>query len=77
MRVAPRGGYQLRDDDPFSYNTLSLHDHESQGMGEAFPELQETFSKVTEEYLEEVAHGLWDWQNESALRWAIEKQACK
>lgn len=42
-------------------------------MGEAFPELQETFAKVTEEYLEEVAYGLWDWQNESALKWAIEK----
>ena len=28
---------------------------------------------MTEEYLEEVACGLWDWQNESALRWAVEE----
>ena len=58
---------------PFLYNTLFFMTMSHKAWARLSPELQEVFSKVTEEYLEEVAYGLWDWQNESALRWAVEE----
>ncbi len=59
---------------PFLYNTLFFMTMSHKAWERLSPELQEIFAKVTEEYLEEVAFGLWDWQNESALRWAVEEK---
>jgi len=36
------------------------------------PEIQAAIEKVNEEYFEKVAMGLWDKQNEAALKWAVE-----
>jgi len=36
------------------------------------PETQQAIEEVNEKYFEEVATGLWDKQNESALKWAVE-----
>ncbi|NLY88417.1 MAG: TRAP transporter substrate-binding protein [Firmicutes bacterium] len=58
---------------PFLYNTLFFMTMNHGVWERLSPELQEIFSAVTEEYLEKVAYGLWDWQNESALRWAVEE----
>ena len=58
---------------PFLYNTLFFMTINNKAWEKLSPELQEIFSRVTGEYLEEVALGLWDWQNESALRWAVEE----
>ncbi|NLY89737.1 MAG: TRAP transporter substrate-binding protein, partial [Firmicutes bacterium] len=58
---------------PFLYNTLFFMTMSHRAWARLSPELQEIFSTVTEKYLEEVAFGLWDRQNESALKWAVEK----
>lgn len=58
---------------PFLYNTLFFMTMNHKAWERISPELQEIFTEVTEDYLEKVAYGLWDRQNESALKWAVEK----
>lgn len=56
---------------PFLYNTLFFMVMNLKTWNALPPDLQEIFAEVTTEYLEEVAFGLWDRQNESALEWAV------
>jgi len=56
---------------PFLYNTLFFMTMNLETWNALPTDLQETFAEVTAEYLEEVALGLWDGQNESALEWAV------
>lgn len=58
---------------PFLYNAVFFVTM-NQEKWDALPEdLQQTFREVNERFHEEVAAGLWDAQNESALEWAVEE----
>ncbi|MGI6468886.1 MAG: TRAP transporter substrate-binding protein [Syntrophomonadaceae bacterium] len=57
---------------PFLYNTLffvTMNKEQWEALG---PELQQAITQVNQKYFEEVAAGLWDQQNEAALKWAVE-----
>jgi TRAP-type transport system periplasmic protein len=58
---------------PFLYNALFFVTMNSEKW-DALPEdLQAIFTRVSEQFHEQVAAGLWDAQNERALEWAIEE----
>ncbi len=58
---------------PFLYNTLFFITMNLESWESLSPELQSTMEEVSERVHEEVALGLWDSQNESALKWAVEE----
>ena len=58
---------------PFLYNALFFVTM-NRDKWDALPEdLQQVFLEVNEQFHEEVAAGLWDEQNERALKWAVEE----
>jgi TRAP-type C4-dicarboxylate transport system substrate-binding protein len=57
---------------PFLYNTLFFITMNLDQWNALDPEIQAAIEKVNEEYFEKVAMGLWDKQNEAALKWAVE-----
>ena len=56
---------------PFLYNTLFFMTINSDVWNSLPPKLQKAISEANERVFEEVALGLWDDQNNSALDWAI------
>ncbi len=59
---------------PFLYNTLFFITMNLDQWNALPPDIQKTILEVNEHYLEEVALGLWDKQNEAALKWAVEEE---
>ncbi|WP_313885499.1 TRAP transporter substrate-binding protein [Desulfallas sp. Bu1-1] len=62
---------------PFLYNTLFFITMNLDKWNALSPEVQQAIEKVNEKYFEEVAMGLWDKQNEAALKWAVEETGMK
>ncbi|MGI6487010.1 MAG: TRAP transporter substrate-binding protein [Syntrophothermaceae bacterium] len=58
---------------PFLYNTLFFVTMNRDKWDSLTPEIQKAIQEVSEEYFEKVAIGLWDKQNESALKFAVEQ----
>jgi len=58
---------------PFLYNTLFFVTMNLDKWNSLPADVQEAIEAVNERCFEEVAMGLWDKQNESALKWAIEE----
>lgn len=58
---------------PFLYNTLFFITMNLDTWNSLTPETQAAIEKVNEQYFEEIAMGLWDKQNEEALKWAVEQ----
>ncbi|MDZ4133187.1 MAG: TRAP transporter substrate-binding protein DctP [Dethiobacteria bacterium] len=58
---------------PFLYNALFFVTMNSDKWNALPEDLQEIFVRVSEQFHEQVAAGLWDAQNERALEWAIEE----
>lgn len=58
---------------PFLYNAVFFVTMNQQQWDALPADLQEVFLTVNEKFFEDVAAGLWDTQNESALEWAIEE----
>ncbi len=58
---------------PFLYNTLFFITMNLEKWNSLSPELQTTIEEVSEHIHESIAIGLWDLQNESALKWAVEE----
>jgi TRAP-type C4-dicarboxylate transport system substrate-binding protein len=57
---------------PFLYNTVFFVAMNLDKWNSLTPEAQKAIEGVNEKYFEEVAAGLWDKQNETALKWAVE-----
>jgi len=57
---------------PFLYNTLFFVTMNLDTWNSLTSEVQGIVEAVSEKYFEEIAMGLWDKQNEAALKWAIE-----
>jgi len=62
---------------PFLYNTLFFVTMNLNKWNSLSPDVQKAIEKVNEEYFEKVAMGLWDKQNEAALKWAVETKGMK
>jgi TRAP-type C4-dicarboxylate transport system substrate-binding protein len=62
---------------PFLYNTLFFMTINKDKWDALGPELQQAINQVNQKYFEEVAVGLWDQQNEAALKWAVEQKGIK
>ena len=62
---------------PFLYNTLFFITMNLNKWNSLSPDVQKSIEKVNEEYFEKVAMGLWDKQNEAALKWAVETKGMK
>jgi len=58
---------------PFLYNTLFFITMNLDKWNSLPPDIQKAIEEVNEKYFEEVAMGLWDKQNEAALKWAVEE----
>lgn len=58
---------------PFIYNTLFFITMNLDEWNALSPDIQAAIEEVNERYFEEVAMGLWDKQNEAALKWAVEE----
>jgi len=58
---------------PFLYNTLFFVTMNLDKWNSLSPDVQKAIEAVNEKYFAEVAMGLWDKQNESALKWAVEE----
>jgi TRAP-type transport system periplasmic protein len=58
---------------PFLYNAVFFVTMNLDKWQSLPPDLQEIILEVNERFHEEVAAGLWDVQNESALQWAVEE----
>jgi len=59
---------------PFLYNTLFFINMNLDQWNSLPAETQEAIEAVNEQYFEEVGMGLWDKQNEEALKWAVEEK---
>jgi len=59
---------------PFLYNTLFFVTMNLDRWNSLSPETQRAIEKVNEEFFEKVAMGLWDKQNEDALKYAVDEQ---
>ncbi len=59
---------------PFLYNTLFFITINLDKWNSLDPDIQEAIEAVNKEYFEAVAIGLWDKQNEDALKYAIDEQ---
>lgn len=62
---------------PFLYNTLFFITMNLEKWNSLSPDVQKAIEQVNEKYFEEVAIGLWDKQNESALKYAVEEKGMK
>jgi len=62
---------------PFLYNTLFFITINLDKWNSLPPETQKAIEAVNQKFFDEVAMGLWDKQNESALKWAIEQKGMK
>ncbi|MFZ5643089.1 MAG: TRAP transporter substrate-binding protein [Bacillota bacterium] len=62
---------------PFLYNTLFFVTMNLDKWNSLSPETRSAIEKVNEKYFEEVAIGLWDKQNEAALKYAINEKGMK
>jgi len=62
---------------PFLYNTLFFVTMNLDKWNSLSPETQKAIEKVNEEYFEKVAMGLWDKQNEAALKYAVDTKGMK
>lgn len=62
---------------PFLYNTLFFVTMNLDRWNSLPPEIQRDIEEVSEQCFEEVAAGLWDRQNEDALKWAVEEMGMK
>ncbi|MDD2554143.1 MAG: TRAP transporter substrate-binding protein [Desulfotomaculaceae bacterium] len=62
---------------PFLYNTLFFVTMNLDKWNSLSPETQQAIEKVNEEYFEKVAMGLWDKQNEAALKYAVDENGMK
>lgn len=58
---------------PFLYNTLFYITMNLDQWNALSPQVQAAIEGVNEQYFEEVAMGLWDKQNEAALKWSVEE----
>ncbi len=58
---------------PFLYNTLFFITMNKDKWESLPADVQQAIEKVNEEYFEKVAMGLWDKQNEEAMKWAVEE----
>lgn len=58
---------------PFLYNTLFFITMNRDKWNSLPPGVQKAIEEVNEKYFKEVAMGLWDKQNEAALKWAVEE----
>jgi len=58
---------------PFLYNTLFFITMNIDKWNAISPEDRQAIEKINEEYFEKVAMGLWDKQNEAALKYAVEE----
>lgn len=58
---------------PFLYNTLFFITMNLDKWNSLPPDVQKAVEEVNEKCFEEVAMGLWDKQNKSALKWAVEE----
>lgn len=63
---------QYLTETPFLYNTLFFITMNLDKWNSLDSETQQAIEEVNQKYFEEVAIGLWDKQNESALKWAVE-----
>ncbi len=59
---------------PFLYNTLFFITMNLDKWNSLDPDIQEAIEAVNDEYFEQVAIGLWDKQNEDALKYAVDEQ---
>lgn len=59
---------------PFLYNTLFFMVMNLDKWNSLDPEVQQAIEEVNKKYFEEAAIGLWDKQNEEALKWAVEEK---
>jgi TRAP-type C4-dicarboxylate transport system substrate-binding protein len=62
---------------PFLYNTLFFVTMNLDKWNSLSPETQRAIEKVNEEYFEKVAMGLWDKQNEAALKYSVDEKGMK
>lgn len=62
---------------PFLYNTLFFATMNLDVWNSIPSHLQEAITEATEEFFEEVAIGLWDMQNESAIEFAVKECNCE
>ncbi|WP_028307814.1 TRAP transporter substrate-binding protein [Desulfitibacter alkalitolerans] len=58
---------------PFLYNTLFFITMNLDTWNSLTPDTQLAIETVSQAYFEEMAMGLWDMQNETALKWAVEE----
>jgi len=58
---------------PFLYNTLFFVTMNNDKWNSLSPEVQKAIEKVTAEYFDQVAMGLWDKQNQAAMNGAIKQ----
>ena len=59
---------------PFLYNTLFFVTMNIDQWNSLSSDIQQAIEEVNKEYLEKVAMGLWDKQNEEALNYAVEEE---
>lgn len=59
---------------PFLYNTLFFITMNLDKWNSLNPEDQEVIERINEEYFERVAISLWDQQNETALKYAVDER---
>jgi len=59
---------------PFLYNTLFFITMNLDRWNSLSPDIQQAIEEVNKEYFEKVAMGLWDKQNEEALKYAVEEE---
>jgi len=57
---------------PFLYNTLFFITMNLDKWNSLDPDTQKAIESVNEKYFEQAAMGLWDKQNEDALKWAVQ-----
>ncbi len=62
---------------PFLYNTLFFITMNLNKWNSLPPDVQRAVEEVNEKFFKEVASGLWDKQNEDALKWAVETKGMK
>ncbi|MFZ5596888.1 MAG: TRAP transporter substrate-binding protein [Bacillota bacterium] len=62
---------------PFLYNTLFFMTMNQDKWNSLSPENQKAIEEVNKKYFEQVGMGLWDKQNEAALKWAVEQKGMK
>ncbi len=62
---------------PFLYNTLFFMTINLDTWNSLSPKLQKAITKANERVFEEVALGLWDNQNDTALNWAVNEKGMK